>query len=94
MITEEGLDADPHPGLNHKSLLQEGKKRRDPIRGEIELDGEKRMKPVFEGMGRIVFHEENEKKSALFNARGMRNQKVKIIARDPTPSRNPPLAPL
>jgi hypothetical protein len=74
--------------------LQEGEKRRDPVRREIEFDGEKRMKPVFEGIGRIVFHEEYEKKFGLFTARGMRNQKIKIIAQDHAPSRNPPFAPL
>jgi len=57
MIAEEGLDTDPDAGFNHKSLLQEGEKRKDPVRGEIELDGEKRMKTVFEGMGRVVFHD-------------------------------------
>jgi hypothetical protein len=36
--------------------LQEGEKGRDLLRGEKELEGERRMEPVFEGMERIVFH--------------------------------------
>jgi hypothetical protein len=58
MIAEEGLDTDPDAGLHHKSFLQEREKRRDPVRGEIELKGERRMEPVFEGTGRFVFHGE------------------------------------
>jgi hypothetical protein len=47
MIAKEGLDTDPDAGLDHKSFLKEGEKRRDPVRGKIEFDGEERRKPVF-----------------------------------------------
>jgi len=93
MIAEEGLDTDSDAGLYHKSFLQEGEKERDLSRGEIEFEGDRRMELGFEG-GRIVLHEKYEKKFGLFTARGMRNQKIKIIAQDHAPSRNPPFAPL
>jgi hypothetical protein len=56
MIREEGLDTHPDPGLHPEALLQDWKKGRDLVRGEIEFEDKRRMCLFFEGMGNIVFH--------------------------------------